>query len=294
VIVVTTPSGTVGSEFVQLLIKQVPSLPFRLVTRTPEKLISKYGADVATASFDFADHTTWDAAFERISILFLVVPKPDPKEIRANIFPLIDAAVRAGCQHILFLSVPGADKQKFLPHYLIERYVEACGVAYTILRASYFMQNLCGKSSTHGVDIATRNEIFIPAGRGELSFIDTRDIAAVLLKICENPEVHQKKAYLLTGRRSLNFFEVAKIFSQVMERPVHYAHPSLLRFWQRMARRGVPGSLIFFMAIEYTATSLGHGKFLSDDLLHLLGRLPTPMTQFVEDNKERWLTQSWV
>ena len=207
---------------------------------------------------------------------------------------MIDAAVRAGCQHILFLSVPGADTQKFLPHYLVERYIEACGVAYTILRASYFMQNLCGKNSTHGVDIATRNEIFIPAGRGELSFIDTSDIAAVLLKICENPEAHQKKAYLLTGQRSLNFFEVAKIFSEVMEHPIRYVDPSLPRFCVRMTRRGVPGGLIFFMAIEYTATRLGHGKFHSDDVPHLLGRLATPMTPFVEDNKERWLTQSWV
>lgn len=293
-IVVTTPSGTVGSEFVQLLVKQVPPLPFRLVSRAPEKLIHKYGADVAAASFDFADHTTWDAALEGITILFLVVPTPDPKAIRADILPLIDAAVAAGCQHILFLSVPGADKQKFLPHYQVERYIETCGAAYTILHAGYFMQNLCGKNSTHGVDIATRNEIFIPAGRGELGFIDTRDIAAVLLKICENPAAHQKKAYLLTGRRSLNFFEVARIFSQVMERPIRYVDPSLVRFWARMTRRGVSGGLIFFMIIEYTAARLGYGKFLSDDVPHLLGRLATPMTQFVEDNKERWLTQSWV
>ncbi len=280
-IVVTTPSGTVGSDFVQLLVKHVPPLPFRLVSRAPEKLISKHGAGVVAVGFDFADRTTWDAALEGISIFFLVVPKPDPREIRANILPLIDAAVRAGCQHILFQSVPGADKQKFLPHYLVERYIETCGAAYTILRASYFMQNLCGKSSTHGVDIATRNEIFIPAGRGELSFIDTRDIAAVLLKICESPEAHQRKAYLLSGRRNLNFFEVAQIFSQVMGHPIRYVHPSLPHFWVRMARRGVSGSLIFLMTVEYTATSLGHGKFLSDDVPHLLGRLATPMAQFV-------------
>ena len=293
-IVVTTPSGTVGSEFVQLLVKQVPPLPFRLVTRTPEKLLSKYGADVAIASFDFADHTTWDAAFEGISILFLVVPKPDPREIRTNIFPLIDAAVRAGCQHILFLSTPGADKQKILPHYQVERYIETLEVAYTFLRASYFMQNLCGKSSTHGVDITTRNEIFIPAGRGKLSFIDTRDIAAVLLKICGNPEAHQRKAYLLSGRRGLDFFEVAEIFSQVMEHPIHYTHPSLPRFWVRMAKRGLPNGLILIMIVQYVAARLGYGNFPSDDVPHLLERLAIPMKQFVEDNKERWLTQSWV
>lgn len=293
-IVVTTPLGTVGSEVVQLLLQHSSPLLFRLAARTPDKVRQHYGLEVLYVKFDFADQSTWDATLDGIRILFLVVPVPDRKIIRTQIKPFIDAAVRARCQHIVYLSVPGADQQKILPHYEVERHIEASGISYTLIRASYFMQNLCGKNSTHGVDIATRHEIFIPAGNGAISFIDTRDIAQVVIKICEQPERHRNKAYLLTGQVSLTLSEVAHIFSQVMGYSVHYARPSIPHFWIRMLRRGVPWGLIIFMTIEYTVIRLGKASFLTNEVQLLLGHPATPLLQFVEDNKERWITQTWV
>ncbi len=293
-IVITTPLGTVGSEVVQLLLKHSPLLPFRLAAHTPDKVTRQFGSQVPSVKFDFADQGTWDATLDGISILFLVVPVPDRTIIRTQIKPFIDAAVRAGCQHIVYLSIPGADHLKILPHYQVERHLEASGIAYTLLRSSYFMQNLCGKNSTHGVDIATRHEIFIPAGNGALGFIDTRDIAQVVIKICEQPQLYQNKSYLLTGQVKLNFLEVASIFSQVMGYPVRYAHPSIPHFWVRMLRRGVPWSLIFFMTLEYTLARMGKSGFLTNEVSLLLGRPASSLLQFVEDYKEHWSTQLWV
>ena len=293
-IVITTPLGTVGSEVAQLLLKHSPPLPFRLAAHTLDKVTRQYGLQVPCVKFDFADQDTWNATLDGIRILFLVVPVPDRTIIRTQIEPFIDAAVRAGCQHIVYLSIPGADHLKILPHYQVERHIEASGISYTLLRASYFMQNLCGKNSTHGVDIATRHEVFIPAGNGALGFIDTRDIAQVVIKVCEQPQLYQNKSYLLTGQVKLTFLEVASIFSQVMGYPVRYAHPSIPHFWVRMLRRGVPWSLIFFMTLEYTLARMGKSGFLTNEVSLLLGRPATPLLQFVEDYKEHWRTQSWV
>ncbi len=293
-IVVTTPSGTVGSELVRLLAARDAVLPFRVVTRNPDRISQAYGTDVPAVMFDYDDHSTWNAALADIRMLFLVVPNPQPQSIRAHILPFIDAALEAGCQHIIYQSVPGADRQQILPHYQVERHIEASGIAYTFLRPSYFMQNLCGRSPTHGVDIATRHEIFIPAGRGKTSFIDTRDVASVVIKIFEDPEPHKNRGYLLIGPQSLDFFAVAKIFSHVLGYPVRYTNPSLPRFWMRMKKRGVPWSLIFFMTLEYTLARLGHAGFQSDELPALLGRPAIKMEQFVVDNKTRWETQTWV
>lgn len=293
-IVITTPSGTVGSEVVKLLTTHTPVLPFRVVTRNISKIQQQYGEQIDVVRCDFDEPDSWPAALKDIRILFLVVPKPQPKLIRERIQPFIDAAIQAGCQHIIYQSVPHADKQKMLPHYALERYIETTNVSYTMLRPSYFMQNLCGKNSTHGVDIATRHEIFIPAGRGRISFIDTYDVAEAVVKVCERPDEHLNKGYLLTGPQSLDLFAVARIFSDVLEEPVHYTNPSIPRFWSRMKQRGVPLDLLLFMIAEYTFIRFGQGGFLSDDLEKLLGRKPTAVQEFVVKNRERWLKQEWV
>ena len=293
-IVVTTPSGTVGSEVVRLLMASQPTLPFCAATRNPDKIKQQYGFQINAVAFDFEQPATWPAALEDIQILFLVVPTPQPKLIRERILPFIDAAVQAGCQHIVYQSVPGAGRQKFLPHYQVERHIETTGVSYTFLRPSYFMQNLCGKSSTHGVDIAIYREIFIPAGKGAISFVDTRDVAAAIVKVFTTPLAHKNQSYLLTGPQSLDFYAVAEIFSQTLGSPVHYTRPSLPRFWLRLKKRGVSTGLLLFMLAEYTFIRLGHAAFLTDQLSALLGRPVTSMELFVKENRMRWETQAWV
>ena len=293
-IVITTPSGFVGSEVVQLLMASQPTLSFRAVTRNPDKIKQQYGSQIDAVEFDFEQSETWPAALEGVQLLFLVVPTPQPKLIREKILPFIDAAVQAGCQHIVYQSVPGADRQKPLPHYQVERHIESIGISYTFFRPSYFMQNLCGKHSTHGVDIATRHEIFIPAGKGAISFVDTRDVAAAIVKVFAMPLAYRNQSYLLTGPQNLDFYAVADIFSQALGFSVYYARPSLLHFWVRLQRRGVSPGLLLFMIAEYTFVRLGRAAFLSDQLSTLLGRPATSMAHFVKENRMRWETQAWV
>jgi uncharacterized protein YbjT (DUF2867 family) len=293
-IIVTTPTGNVGSEVVRLLQEHVPVLPFRVAAHTPEKILQLYGEKVSSARLDFDDAATWTGALEGVSILFLVCPQPDPQTIRTQMLPFIDTAVQAGCQHIIYQSVPGADHVKILPHYQIERHIEKSGISFTFLRPSYFMQNFLRKASTHGVDIATRQEIFIPAGKGRISLVDARDVAAVVVKICEDPSAYKDQGYYLTGSEALNMGEIASIFSQVFKEPVRNANPSLPRFWYRLRKRRVPWSLVFIMSVEYTLARLGKSHHLSDNVATFLGRSPRMLTQFITDNRQCWITQTWV
>ncbi|KQQ62564.1 NmrA family NAD(P)-binding protein [Microbacterium sp. Leaf320] len=49
-----------------------------------------------------------------------------------------------------------------MPHYRVEKYLEAVGAPFTFLRPNFFMQNL---STTYREDIRDRDEIYLPAGR---------------------------------------------------------------------------------------------------------------------------------
>ena len=76
------------------------------------------------------------------------------------------------------LSIQGVERNRVVvPHRKVEDHLRRNGLAWTFVRAAYFMQNL---SMTHAADIRERDEIFLPAGRrSRTAHVDARDVAAV-------------------------------------------------------------------------------------------------------------------
>ncbi len=292
-LVVTGPTGNVGAEVVRLLLDA--STEFRAAAHDPDKARAWHDRpDLPVVHLDYDDRTTWPDVLTGVEALFLLFPLPTPRAVNRRMLPFIDAAIAAGCKHIVYLSVFGGDSAKLIPHYPVERHLEGCGVPYTILRCSYFMQNLCRRVSTHGVDIIERGEIFVPAGRGRITFIDARDAATVAVDALTHPDRHADRAYALTGPQRLCFAEVAEILSEALHRPVRYSHPSLPRFWWRLRRRGVGIDTIAFMSGVYTLTRLGRNEPVTDQLPALLGRPPRTMRTFAADYAWRFPARAWT
>ncbi len=293
-LVIIGPTGNVGSQVADLVVTHDPPMAYRLAAHNPDKLRKKYGDDVSVAKFDYDDRSTWDAVLADIEVLFLLFPLPSPRTVNTRMKPFIDAAVGAGVKHIVYVAVPGADTQRVVPHYPVERYIEASGVPYTFLHPTYFMQNLCRAVSTHGVDIMDHDEIFIPAKDGRTTFIDARDVAQVALDIIKNPEPHAGQTYVLTGPELLDFYQVADKFTEVMGRPITYTDPSFPAFWQRMWRRGVSWDVIAFMTGVYYLSRTGKNAQTTDTLPKMLGHEPTHMDQFIVDYLPRWENRDWT
>jgi uncharacterized protein YbjT (DUF2867 family) len=181
-----------------------------------------------------------------------------------------------------------------VPHYAVERHIEASGVPFTFLHPTYFMQNLCRSISLHGVDIMDHDEIFVPARDGKTTFIDARDVAEVALDILKNPAPHTGKTYVLSGPELLDFYQVADIFSEVMGRKITYTNPSFPRFWWRMFRRGQTWDVVGFMTIVYWLSRTGKNAQETPTLRQLLPREPIHMKQFVQDYLPRWENRDWT
>jgi uncharacterized protein YbjT (DUF2867 family) len=285
-IVVTGPNGNVGTELVKMLAAQ-SDLAYRVAAHTPSKIDALYGTHVPRTRFSFADRSTWAATLEGVSTLFLLFPLPHPRTARTWMLPFIEAAKAAGAQHIVYVSVPPAGDSKVVPHYTVERAIEASGVPYTFLRAAFFSQNLCRDITTHAVDIAAHDEIFIPAGNGLTSFIDSRDVAEVAVKVMRDPAAHRNRAYELTGPEVLDFHQVARIFTDVLGRPIRYANCSFLAFWRRVGPR-VTWDTLLFMTIVYALTRFGKNAPVTRTLPELLGRPARTMRDFVSDYRDRF------
>ncbi len=280
-ILVTGATGNVGAEVVRLL--QQTEYPFQVAVRNVDAARAKLGTATDYVRFDFTDPTTFADALRDVGQLFLVRP-PAISQVKRFIYPLIDTARAAGVEHIVFLSIQAAERNPFVPHRQIETYIQASGISYTFLRASFFMQNL---NTVHRQDIQQEGEIFLPAGRGKTSFIDVRDIAAVATIALLERE-HRNQAYELTGSQSLDYYQVADIFTAVLGTKIVYSNPSILAFARRMAARGLPLGFILVMIGIYTVARLGLAGRVTQDTARVLGRAPCTMRQYVEDYQNCW------
>jgi len=279
-ILITGATGNVGTEVVKLLQAQKRSI--RIAIRRQIDACDR-NAEAAIVEFDFERPQTFEAALRGVSRIFLVRP-PAIADVRRHIYPFIDAAKGAGVEHIVFLSLLGAERNRIVPHAKIEAHIRSSGIPYTFLRPSFFMQNL---STTHREEIAERDEIFIPAGKGATSFIDARDIAAVAVRTLTESG-HELRAYDLTGAEALSYYEVADIFTSVLGRRIVYRSPSLFTFGWRRYRQGEHWKFIAVMIGIYTTARVGLAGRVSDDVRMLLHREPITLRKFVEDYRNCW------
>lgn len=279
-ILVTGATGTVGRHVAQgLAAREVPAVA---ATRRPD------AADLPLPAvrFDFEDPATYDA-FDGVRRVFLVRP-PALVRVCTSIFPALDAAERRGVEHVVFLSLLGAEQNPFVPHRWIEWFLQRSGMDWTFLRPSFFMQNLV---TTHRADLRDRGQIIVPAGRGRTSFVDARDIAEVGVRALTD-DGHRQAAYALTGAEALTYFEVAVLFSDILGRDVRYANPSVFDFVRHMRGQGHPWPFVLVMTGIYLTARVGLAGTVTDDLEHVLGRPPTSMRTFIQDYRARWTTES--
>ncbi len=287
--VVTGPSGNVGQQLVDVLDRDYDG-PWRVACRHPERFAAGRGV-----AFDFFDRATWPAALSGVDVLSLLFPLPGNRAAREAIIPFIEAAEKAGCRHVVYVSVFGADRARFIPHHHVELALRGSSMASTVLRCSFFMQNLHRAISTHGDDIVDHDELFIPAGRGKTTFIDARDAAEVAaLAVTDTSADHADRVYHLTGPRPIAMSEVADELSRVLGRRIRYANPSLVRFARRLRQREVGWDTVGFMCAVYTLTKLGFNQQVTDDVARLLGRPPRTLSSFLEDSAWRWTDRAWT
>jgi len=280
-ILITGITGNVGSEVAKILIGM--DQPVKGAARNITNIEKQYGGSIDYVKFDFEDPNTYDAALKDVSRIFLIRP-PQIGDVKKYINPFIDRAKMRGIKHIVFLSIIGADKNPFVPHNKIEKHLKTSGIAYTFLRASFFMQNL----STFYKDIIKyQNDIFIPAGKGKTSFIDIRDIAEIAVKAFFD-STYRNNAYSLTGSEALDYFEVANIFTDVLGRKIIYSNPSSSEYKTRMKILGEEKEFIKVMANLYFAVRLGIAAVITDETRKLLRKPPITMMEFVRDYSNCW------
>ena len=285
-ILVTGAPGNVGTPLVAELLRL--GAPVRVAAWDVATAQAAFGDAVEVVPFDFERPDTFGPAFAGVERMFLLRP-PQIADVDGVIVPALRAAAAAGVRHVVFLSIQGAEKNRIVPHRKIEDRLRVSGMAWTFVRAAYFMQNL---STTHAPEIRELDEIWVPAGRSSrTAHVDARDVAAVAARALVE-DGHEGMAYMPTGPAALTYDEIAGMLTRELGRPIRYADPGMLAFWHRLRRRGMPRGMIGVMLGIYTAARMGLADGLSDDVARLTGRPPIPMEQFIHDTRDAWRPDS--
>ncbi len=277
-ILVTGATGTVGSEVVRALVDRAERV--RALVRDPEKAASKLADEVELARGDLADPESLAEAMDDVQRLFLLAPVDERVvELEGKV---LDAAKRAGVEHVVRLSVmhvdPNADTVFARVHGQAEEQLKRSGLAWTMLRPTFFMQNLLGSAA-----MIKSGTLYQPAGDGRSGHIDARDIGDVAAAAL-GTRGHEGKAYRLTGPQDLSFHDIARIVGDVIGKPVAYVDVPRETAKQSMTGAGMPAWQA--EAVLELTDLLKAGKLagVSSDVEQITGHPARSLEQFARDH----------
>jgi len=278
-ILVTGASGNLGRDVVKSLSNK--GYRVKAATRDVRKISSSKG--VTAIQFDYAEPGTFGDALREATGLFLVAPPMDP-EAPAKLIPFVNKAKEAAVRHVVFVSALGVDQNEQAPLRVIEHALMDSGLAHTILRPNFFMENF--STGFIAPMIKHQNGIFLAASDGKTSFISTKDIAEVAAAAFS--KTHYGKEYNLTGPEGLGHSQVAEIIGRVVGRKVSYHALSEEAMLQGARSQCMPEGAVQYMGILYAVVRAGYMTVVTDDVQKVTGRKPVTFAEFARRNASCW------
>lgn len=204
----------------------------RAIVRDTSRMPRLPGTEVVQAS-SYGDADSMRQALTGVKKLFLVSArdrfgvahisakkgvKPPPYDRLQQQITAVDAAVAAGVEHIVYLSVinPSPDATFILAHdhYYTEEHIRSTGLPFTFLRASLYTDNVPHSVSSDDV-------IRAPAGDGLAAWVTRDDVADIAVAVLTS-DGHEGCTYDVTGPEALSMEETAEQLSMVVGRNIFY------------------------------------------------------------------------
>jgi uncharacterized protein YbjT (DUF2867 family) len=256
-------------------------LPLRAIVRNEEKAKAFKDGGIHLVVGDAGDEATLATAMAGITTALLIMPNSERQAALEERF--VDKAKAAGVKRIVKMSsmeaVPGAKAVIPATHVRVEAYIRASGLAWTMIRPNFFMQNLLGNGRT----IKDQGTFSLPCGQGKTGMSDTRDIGAVIAAVLSG-NGHDGKSYELTGPELLSFADVAKRFSDVLGKPVTYIDQPMSEYHAHLSKFLTNTWHLNAVCELFGEIAQGGLNTTTDTIKRILGREPTSLKQFILDH----------
>ena len=282
-ILVTGATGTVGRGIVKQLAMQNVTVRAGVHSVIKGENLKRLPG-VEIVEIDFNDPDSLHAAFTNIDQLVLITPLAENQlEMARN---LVEEAKKQDVKFIIRLSALGAGAEPGIQlgrwHREMEKYVEESGIPFTILRPAGFMQNLVNYSAE---SIKREGKFYMPVGEGKVSYIDTRDIAAVAVEVLMSNK-HHGQIYELTGPDALSHQEMAAQLSETTGKQIDFVDVPEEAVRKAMLAHHTPVPVTDAILELYAAYKAGKSETVTATVQEITGRSPHSFRQFAHDYQE--------
>lgn len=259
-------SGKTGRRIVEKL--QARRIPVRL------------GSRGANPPFDWNDASTWAAALDGVSAVYLsyypdlAVPGA-PEAIEA----FSKQALASGVRRLVLLSGRGeAEAQR------AEQMLQRSGAEWTVLRCSWFMQNF-SEGAFHGSLLS--GTVSLPVGDVGEPFVDAEDIADVAVTALTE-DGHVGKLYELTGPRLMTFAHCIEEIARAAGRPIRFETVSMAEFARALVEQNQPSEIVEFLQYLFGEVLDGRNEYVANGVQRALGRAARDFAQYARNAAAAW------
>jgi len=225
-------------------------------------------------AFDWENPATWRTAIEGTDTAY-VTYQPDlaVPGAASTIKAFVRVASEAGMKHIVLLSGRGEKGAE-----RAEDILKASGLAWNIVRASWFCQNFSESFMLEGI---LAGELVLPAGDTVEPFIDADDIADVAVAALTEPR-HRNKLFEVTGPRALTFAQCIQEMSEALGRPLKFTTVPIDAYINALHEQGVPEDLQWLLRELFTVVFDGRNCTVMPGVEAVLGRPATDFKSYVQ------------
>jgi uncharacterized protein YbjT (DUF2867 family) len=288
-ILVAGGTGTLGTRVVRVLTGRGEAV--RVLARDPART-GQLPEGVELLTGDLRDPATLAAAVAGCTTVISAVQgfvgpgRPSPESVdRDGNRALIRAAVAAGTEHLVLVSVLGAapDHPMSLHRakHAAEQALRASGLAWTIIRPGPFLETWVGIVGAK-LDGNGQALVFGP-GRNPISFVSAADVAAVVDLAVDDPSL-RSQVLEVAGPDRLSFTQLAERLVAASGRPSRVRHLPLpvLRALSVLARPVAPA-----LARQAQAAVVMNTSDMTADGAALRDRFPALASTTLDELLER-------
>lgn len=276
---------TIDDEGITLVLGGTGKTGRRVVQRLKSRGVpTRVGSRSSSPPFDWNKPGDWDAVLDGVTAAYISY-SPDLAIPGAtdSIRQFVDKAVEHGVGRLVLLSGRGEEEAQ-----ACEKIVQAADVEWTVVRASWFMQNF---SEGEFLQLVLNGTIALPAADIPEPFVDVNDIADVAVAALTE-KGHAYETYEVTGPRLLTFSELAQEISHAAGREVQFAQIPAEAFAQGVAESGVPEDIAWLLNYLFDTVLDGRNAYVGDGVNRALGREPGDFSAFAQRIAQRGTWQS--
>jgi NAD(P)H dehydrogenase (quinone) len=265
-------SGHLGGAVVSELLQRPDGHEVVAITRTP-------GTVSGPARGRFGDYNRPKSLAEAYAgldrLLIISTVDLEPGKRGAQNVAAIDAAVRAGVKHIVFMSAAGTRQEEEpalgASYWRGEQHLIATAPAWTILRMNYYAEALVQQAQA-----SLDQGVLTGLAENRVAFVARGDVAAAAAGILIG-DGHAGAIYNATGPERLSGAERAALIAEITGRPLAFLAITEEQLRAGLTRAGLPVEAVNTVISIQASFAAGAFDIVTGDVERLGGRPPKPL-----------------